>query len=61
MSVRGCPSQKFDSLDVLVKALVESKAAIIVSVHIEETKLEAVAYSERYHEEVVLVCHPVEN
>ena len=54
-------SQKLDRLDVLIKALVESEATIVVCVDIEEAKLEAVAYCDCYQEPIVLVGHPVKN
>ena len=54
-------SQKLERLDVLIKALVESEATIVVCVNIEEAKLEAVANCERYQEPFVLVGHPVKN
>ena len=54
-------SQKLDRLDILIKALVESETAVIVSVNIEETKLEAVTNCDCYQEPIVLVGHPVKN
>ena len=54
-------SQKLDRLDILIKALVESETAVIVSVNIEETKLEAVTNCECYKEPIVLVGQPFKN
>ena len=54
-------SQKLDRLDVLIKALIECEATIIVCVNIEETKLKAVAYCDCCQEPIVLVGHPVED
>ena len=41
-------SQKLHCLDILVQALIECEATIIVSEHVEEPKLETVAHSHSY-------------